>query len=424
LVPACWGIGPLPTMAGVLPGGPPLPTAFRPSSRSGSLPPRPASGGALLAEALASGAKVDPSGCLRGHDRLWLPQSARPAADMPGGPSARPPHAAAPKIAPVRAERPAVLASPGDTLRPEDLASPPRMPAPHMLPASPTAPSAPSAPAAPAVGSRAAPRLHAATAPMAQPDGVPQDNANGRGAPDADAAGRRRRPASAGGRLAWRPAGVSDIAAVPPAGMRLDEQVKDIRQNSPSGKSRAGQEGLGWKPRTMEPQEQYRHDPILHRVDVFVRGPRGEVEPSHTAKGEYFQAMRQAALPARRCAGRRKGVGEFAEASALNAPKWDPTHAAALKADHHIFHRQQGEFSEMYNNAKRYPCTPRPFEPKGIHPTSCAPGFPARPCGPQFRARPSSARMRRPDTAGRSSVQPAQPVTKLTAPPSAQPVTA
>lgn len=327
---------------------------------------------------------------------MWLPQS-QPPARVPTTPQA-------PRFAPV-------VASPVcDTIRPENLASPPHSPASR------------------AVGSRTPARPHASTAPIVRPLGAqPTDDARGvvfaqaQRFGEADASRQaRQRPVSAGGRMVGRRGGYPPPSPHDPhvlaAGKRNSERGVS-REDSPGPpEARVAMEGVGWRPKTLEPEEHFRHDPILGKVEVFVRGSRGQVEPCHTAKGEFVEALRQANLAPRR-PGRKKGIAEFSDLSAPCAAKWDPSHAAALKQDRHAFYRHQGEFSDMYNNAKSYPSSPSPFEPKGMRPVACRPaafGVPPQPARPQVSSpRPGSSRVRRPQSAGRSSITPKMPVTKL-----------
>lgn len=237
-----------------------------------------------------------------------------------------------------------------------------------------------------------------------------------------------QRPASAGagervrgrrGDKGSSPAAL-DACSVPAAGKPCIPDEEAHKPLSPDVKNHAGKVGVGWKVKTLAQEEQLRHDPILHRIDVFVRGRNGHVEAraAEWNTREYSEALHRAVEGPKRPA-RRKGVAEFIDISAPGAAKWDPNHAAALEDNRHAFHRQQGEFSEVYNNAARYPCTPKPFEPGGLHPAGCARGFgavsPASRAASRVSPRPTSSRVRRPQSAGRISATPAQPVPKLSA---------
>jgi hypothetical protein len=152
---------------------------------------------------------------------------------------------------------------------------------------------------------------------------------------------------------------------------------------------------------------------------MFVRDKGGEIGPSATAKGDYYEMMRKAAL-APRSPGKRKGVAEF-EDLRLGANKQESSQAAEQR----LYYRRDGEFSEMYNNAARYPNKPRPFEPKMMRPAGVGSGFGCPRPPPRQRVSEQVAsslgRTRRPHSAG-NRVFSASPTNRISAPPTSAPV--
>jgi len=406
-------------MATVLPGPPSSGGGTaRSAARSGSLPPRPSSGGAALVAALASGAEVKPANCSGKRDRLWLPQSAKTPAVSAVPRETRGEVLGATGVLTGRLSHRAIgnraTETPvtGDTIRLED-----------PIECAPT----------PSVGSRAVPGRattphHAATVPVPSPRPLsPRSEGSIR------ACGGRQRPASAHSRLHRG----EDTA--PAAGKRIISEQDWLSHppcsppKSPNGVgnihdwgAQLNGEGMGWKPKTLASGEHLRHDPILHRIDVYFRDVSGGIGARETAKGDYEANARKAAL-APRCPARRKGVSEFEELCALNAAHWDPSHEAALEQNRLAFHRRHGEFAEMYNNAARYPNKPRPFEPKMMKPAGVNVGFgcaqlPPRRVSSQAAFPPSGSRTRRPNTAGKRAFG-SSPVQQISAsPPSSVPL--
>lgn len=173
----------------------------------------------------------------------------------------------------------------------------------------------------------------------------------------------------------------------------------------------------------MMAQEQLRHDPILHRVDHFVRGENGEVEkcdaPKMQTDAQYHKDMIKACKTPRH-AGRKKGVNEFNDLSGLCAPNWDPAYRIAMDKDPKVFHRAVGECSERIDVAAGYPNRPKVFVCSAINShgvpaeplraATLASAIPAEsadvpvamaPTARRAHTRPSSARPRRPMSASR-----------------------
>lgn len=361
-----------------------------------------APGGAALVAGLAAASTVSPASC-SGRDRLWLPSRVAPhegllQQQVPGcspagntliltsAPASRPVDSAA-----VLARAPAPLEGTASvqTIR---LPTPEREQ--RKTASSPTPlPNGASTPAAGRSGDPAS----AGKAPS-------EDNAVHRasaGRPPSKDRSIRRRPASAGGRLVAGK-GAPSAAEIPAAGQR-------VRCDSPGHQQRARhcqEHGEGWSPKAFHPEEHLRHDPILHKVEVYTRSESGDVKRFGTHKGHYHEALKEAAL--RRQAGRRKGMAEFGDLCALGAPNWDPGHRAALEQDRHVFYRHRGECADFAELASKYPCQPKPFEPNrfmkcGGNDAPC-PQRPAVPPPRRAEARTPSVRTRRPPSAGRRSV--------------------
>mmetsp|Transcript_117571 Transcript_117571/g.191389 ORF Transcript_117571/g.191389 Transcript_117571/m.191389 type:complete len:413 (-) Transcript_117571:90-1328(-) len=392
-------------MSGVLPG-PPTERARSPVRKNGTLSRsnslnrqsgraiasrgEAAPGGAELAAGLANASAVSPASC-SGRDRLWLPSK---AAGFEGAPSQRArscspaastlvptsaPIARQAETAPVPAPTPARWEGDASvqTIRP------PTEPLPQQT-------SAPSGSGRPASAGRR-PSRDVSARPASAGRQPSKDSSI------------RCRPASAGGRLAAGKA-APKAADVPAAGMRAGTPP------CPPGHQQRVQhycqeQGVGWSPSVLKPEEQLRHDPILHKIEVYMRGESGDVKRFGTHKGHYTEVLKEAAL--RRHAGRRKGMSEFEDLCALGAPKWDPGHRAALEQDRHVFYRQHGQCAEFCELAAKYPCQPKPFEPnrfmKGGGSDAPSPQRPAVLPPRRIQASTSSARTRRPPSAGRRS---------------------
>lgn len=166
--------------------------------------------------------------------------------------------------------------------------------------------------------------------------------------------------------------------------------LADRKSSAPRAFSCANAHVQGWKVKSVQDSEQVLHDPILHKVEVFVRHGRGPIERCNPSRQQYHDALGRAASMKNR--GRRKGVSEFEDLVALGAPNWDPAHKEAFEHDCRAFHRQRGEFASYCDIAgKRWPNSPPPFEATRMKGKDAQPGGPVK---TPSRQRPASAQGR------------------------------
>lgn len=216
------------------------------------------------------------------------------------------------------------------------------------------------------------------------------------------------RPSSAGPRPFTHVVS-SDKPTSLPAGLPAHSQGCDFHSFTPrleNEESMVPSNGVGWKLKSLEPEEQYRHNPILHHIEVYIRGAHNDVQkaaPEGVPRGRHAEAlMSKLATPHRKQ--RQKGLTEFNDLWIKGPPKGEPTHRAALEQNRQAFHKQLSDFGGYYDMvAKNKGLCPKPFESTRMGGTGGASACLARCPGP----RPLSARTRRPHSARAASHGPA-----------------
>lgn len=188
-------------------------------------------------------------------------------------------------------------------------------------------------------------------------------------------------------------------------------------------------QGASWKENRKGPPTELRHDPILHQVEVFVRGIDGDVQLCRPGQKGYYEVVRKAAAAPLNVR-RRKALSEYLDV--CNKSRANPNHQALLERNKRAFSRQQGPCSEWLVLAQAYPGNPVIFEPKTPRDSSPsrskAPEPAAVPSPPPPResrprpwrqeGRPASARVRRPVSAREASALAAKtPAPQIRAPP-------
>mmetsp|Transcript_90407 Transcript_90407/g.260480 ORF Transcript_90407/g.260480 Transcript_90407/m.260480 type:complete len:317 (-) Transcript_90407:245-1195(-) len=212
-----------------------------------------------------------------------------------------------------------------------------------------------------------------------------------------------------------------------------DAKAAEGRDVSPRGA--ATFEGEGWAARdpSVPGATHFRHDPILHEVEVFVHGGGDggppDVAPRRcAARCSHTQALRRAGDPRGitvakvPAAGRRKGLAEFEDLTRRG--QRNPMHEARMQSGDHPFNRQRGLCGDHIERAAAYPGKPHPFHTpascpgvlSGLDPATTAlmAAAAASRGGPQVlpprvarpSSRPASARVRRPPSSLRRSAQP------------------
>lgn len=138
-------------------------------------------------------------------------------------------------------------------------------------------------------------------------------------------------------------------SSTPAAGLAMSEICDRAAPKQKNAFSISDEHDLGWKPKTLRPEEQFRYNPITQKVVGYARREDGNVEKLRTGAVPPQEAFARAMGTPRYC-NRQKGIAEFYDIQTPGGrAHHDPAHQAALERDSHAFHRQRGGCAALYD---------------------------------------------------------------------------